>query len=143
LTAELSSAPLILLAEDNPADVFLLECALNKHLQDFKLRVFADGEKAVRFIEAVDADESAAPPTLILADLNLPKKGGLELLQFVRKSRRCGSVPFLVLTSSDSPFDRAETAKSGATGYFSKPSSLTEFMEIGHLIKDALLGERA
>lgn len=143
LTEELSSAPFILLAEDNPADVFLLERALNKHLLDFKLRVFADGEKAVRFIDAVDADESAAPPALILADLNLPKKGGLELLQFVRKSRRSRRVPFLILTSSDSPVDRTETAKFGATGYFCKPSSLAEFMEIGRVIKEALAGEPA
>ncbi len=143
LTEEVSSAPFILLAEDNPADVFLLERALNKHLLDFELRVFADGEKAVRFIDAVDADESAAPPALILADLNLPKKGGLELLQSVRKSRRSGRVPFLILTSSDSPVDRTETARFGATGYFCKPSSLAEFMEIGRVIKEALAGEPA
>jgi DNA-binding response OmpR family regulator len=143
LTEEVSSAPFILLAEDNPADVFLLERALKKHLDGFELRVFADGEKAVRFIEAVDADESATPPALILADLNLPKKGGLELLQLVRQSRRSGRVPFLVLTSSDSPFDRTETAKFGATGYFCKPSGLAEFMEIGRVIKEALAGEPA
>lgn len=143
LTGPVSSSPFILLAEDNPADVFLLQRALNKHLLDFELRVFNDGETAVRFIEAVDADESAEPPALILADLNLPKKGGLELLQFVRKSRRSGRVPFLVLTSSDSPLDRRETAKFGATGYFCKPSSLTAFMEIGLVIKDALAGEPA
>jgi DNA-binding response OmpR family regulator len=143
LNAELSSAPLILLAEDNPADVFLLERALNKHLEHFELRVCADGEKAVRFIEAVDGDESAAPPALILADLNLPRKGGLELLQFVRNSRRSGRVPFLILTSSDSPVDRTETARFGATGYFCKPSGLAEFMEIGRVIKEALAGEPA
>jgi CheY-like chemotaxis protein len=143
LTEEVSSARFILLAEDNPADVFLLERALNKHLLDFELRVFADGEKAVRFMDAVDADESAALPALILADLNLPKKGGLELLQFVRKSKRSGRVPFLILTSSDSPVDRMETARFGATGYFCKPSSLVEFMEIGRVIKEALAGEPA
>ncbi len=143
LTEEVSSAPFILLAEDNPADVFLLERALNKHLLDFELRVFADGEKAVRFIDAVDADDSTAPPALILADLNLPKKGGLELLQFVRKSKRSGRVPFLILTSSDSPVDREETARFGATGYFCKPSSLAEFMEIGRIIKEALAAKPA
>ena len=143
LTEEGSSAPFILLAEDNPADVFLLERALNKHLLDFELRVFTDGEKAVRFIDAVDDDESAALPALILADLNLPKKGGLELLQFVRKSKRSWRVPFLVLTSSDSPVDRTETAKFGATGYVCKPSSLAEFMEIGRVIKETLAGKPA
>jgi CheY-like chemotaxis protein len=143
LTGQFSSAPFIMLAEDNPADVYLLQRSLKRHLENFELQVFDDGEKAIRFIEAVDADESVPSPAIVLADLNLPKKGGLEILQFVRQSRRLGRVPFVVLTSSDSPADRAETERCGATAYFCKPGNLSDFMAIGLVIRDALAAETA
>jgi len=134
----LAKAPVILLIEDSSADVYIVRESLTKHLKDFELQVVSDGEKAFKWIEAADLDASVPCPTLMLLDLNLPKRSGQEILRRVRQSPRCGHVPVVILTSSDSPVDRAETAKLGATAYFRKPPDLEEFMKIGMVVERVL-----
>jgi len=129
----------ILLAEDNPGDVFLVRRALEKHgLQDINLVVVEDGQAAFRFVEAVDADDSQDAPGLALLDLNLPRATGNRILTRIRGSRRCGDIPIIIVTSSDSPLDRAATAELGATSYFQKPGDLAGFMQLGQIVRDAL-----
>lgn len=128
----------ILLIEDSSADVYLVRESLTKHLKDFELQVVNDGEKAFKWIEAADSDASLPCPSLILLDLNLPKRSGHEILRRMRQSPRCGQVPVVILTSSDSPSDRAETSKLGATAYFRKPPDLEEFMQIGAVVERVL-----
>lgn len=131
----------ILLAEDNPGDVFLVRRALEKHgLQDFDLVVVQDGQEAFRYIEGVDADESRHAPGLALVDLNLPRATGNRILIRIRESRRCRTIPVIIVTSSDSPMDRAATARLGATSYFQKPGDLAGFMQLGQVVRDALDG---
>ena len=77
-------------------------------------------------------------PRLVILDLNLPKVSGGQVLERVRQSSRCASVPVLVLTSSDSPKDKAEVARFGATKYFRKSSRLDEFMNLGVEIRNLL-----
>lgn len=133
----------IVLVEDAEPDVFLVREALELSGLDFSLRVFDDGEKAADFIEEVDRDEAAPRPQLLLLDLNLPKKTGAEVLERVRKSPRCGRLPVIVLTSSDSPKDREQTTRLGATHYFRKPSRLAEFMKLGDVVRDLLAAKNA
>ena len=128
----------IVLVEDADPDVFLVREALELGGLRFSLRVFEDGEKAVEFVERVDRDESLPCPHLVLLDLNLPKKPGAEVLEHVRRSQRCADVPVIVLTSSDSPKDREQTARLGATKYFRKPSRLAEFMRLSDIVRDVL-----
>jgi CheY-like chemotaxis protein len=128
----------IVLVEDAEPDVFLVREALQLGGLDFNLRVLDDGEKAVDFIEELDRDQTAACPDLLLLDLNLPKKTGAEVLECARKSRRCGHVPVIILTSSDSPMDKEQVARLGATHYFRKPSRLAEFMRLGDVVRELL-----
>jgi CheY-like chemotaxis protein len=129
----------ILLAEDNPGDVFLVRRALEKHgLRDVELVVLEDGRAAMLYIEKVDADLSVAPPCLALLDLNLPRASGGRILTRIRQSRRCGGIPIIVVTSSDSPLDRESMAQLGATNYFQKPGDLAAFMHLGEIVRDAL-----
>jgi CheY-like chemotaxis protein len=130
----LTKTPVILLIEDSSADVYIVRESLTKHLKDFDLQVVNDGEMAFKWIEAADLDPSVPCPSLMLLDLNLPKRSGQEILRRMRQSPRCGTVPIVILTSSDSPADRAETAKLGATAYFRKPPDLEEFMQIGMVV---------
>ena len=134
----ITRTPVILLVEDSSADAYLVRESLSKHLQEFVLQVVSDGEKAFKLIEAADLDASIPCPSLMLLDLNLPKRSGQEILLRFRKSPRCGHVPVVILTSSDSPADRAETAKLGATAYFRKPPDLEEFMQIGRVVERVL-----
>lgn len=137
----MSSPITILLAEDNPGDVFLVRRALEKHGLAAQLVVVEDGQAALRFVERVDSDESVVSPDLALLDLNLPRATGNRILTRIRQSRRCKGIPIIIVTSSDSPLDRDTTAQLGATGYFQKPGDLAGFMRLGQVVRDALDGK--
>jgi len=125
----------ILLAEDNPADVYLIEEALREHRVSYEIVVAEDGEAAIRMIES-----GQAKPDLILLDLNMPKRSGGEVLTLLREHPQCRTLPVMVLTSSDSPVDREEAMRLGATSFIRKPTGLDEFLQIGAAIKELLAG---
>ena len=126
--------------EDNKADVFLLREAIRSAKIHAQLHIVNDGDKAIEFIERAEADESVARPAMILLDLNLPRKSGMEVLRHVRNSRRCADALVIIVTSSDSENDRLETARLGASRYFRKPSSYEAFIRIGEIVRDMLEG---
>ena len=128
----------ILLAEDNPGDVFLIREALREQGLEYELFVVEDGEEAVAFVCREGAYAGAARPDLILLDLNLPKYGGREILQKIREIPELANVPVAILSSSDWPKDKFDTAALGANCYIQKPFSLEEFMEIGAVLKELL-----
>jgi CheY-like chemotaxis protein len=137
----MSSPITILLAEDNPGDVFLVRRALEKHgMQEVELIIVEDGQSALRYIDRVDAEDTMKPPSLALLDLNLPRANGTRILTKIRHSPRCSQIPIIIVTSSDSPLDRDAAAELGATGYFQKPGDLQGFMQLGHVIREALNG---
>ena len=117
----------ILLAEDNPADVYLIEEALREHGVEFQLKVAQDGEQAIQLLTQNDARFD-----VVLLDLNMPKRGGSEVLEKLHGN----TVPVIVLTSSDSPADRMQAMRLGATHYIRKPTGLDDFLAIGGVIKE-------
>jgi CheY-like chemotaxis protein len=73
-------------------------------------------------------------PDIVLLDLNMPKRSGGEVLDRIRRDVK-RDIPVIILTSSDSPTDREEALRLGATCYIRKPTGLDEFLEIGATIK--------
>jgi len=130
----------IFLAEDNPADVYLIERALKEHDIAFQLEVAENGKQALSFLRRADGLEKEGLPSLIVLDLNLPQHDGAEILQRIRQTPSLESVPVVVLTSSDSPRDQLTALESGASRYIRKPSNLQDFMAIGAALKDLLTG---
>jgi DNA-binding response OmpR family regulator len=128
----------IVLAEDNPADVELVRQALHQQKIVCDLIVIQDGEQAIKFLTRLDADRNIPCPALLLLDLHLPRRGGDEILKSLRATERCGQTPVVILSSSDSPKDRANAEKNAALHYFRKPSTLNEFMELGVIIKEVI-----
>jgi CheY-like chemotaxis protein len=132
----------IILAEDNPGDVFLVRRALNQHLakgeNSFTLLLAKDGEEAIRILE--QAEEGQDPIDLMLIDLNLPRRDGGEVLNRLRKMHHLAGIPVIVMTSSDSPHDRKRCMELGANRYFQKPTELNRFMEIGRIVADLIDG---
>lgn len=124
--------------QDNKTDLFLMREAITGAEVEADLHVVSDGESAVRFIDKADKDDAAPCPDLILLDLNLPKKSGIEVLQHIRRSRKGCNTLILVVTSSDSQNDRKATSELGVNGYFRKPSSYEAFFKIGEIVKDLL-----
>lgn len=130
--------PEILLADDNPSDVYLIREALREYAVDCELRVAADGREALDFISG--RSDSVGSPSLIILDLNLPRHDGIEILQRLRECPDLVHVPVVVLTSSDSARDRLLASQLGATRYLRKPSNLGEFFELGAVFRE-LLGQ--
>jgi CheY-like chemotaxis protein len=128
----------VLVIEDNHADILLIEEVVREYNLPIALQVIEDGERAVDFIDNADGDESAPFPQLILLDLNLPRRTGLEILKRLQNSSRCGRIPVIVVTSSDSRQDREEAAQLGATRYFRKPANYDEFLKLGEVLRQVL-----
>ncbi len=128
----------ILIVEDNPADVFLIRAAIQAANIKAELYVARDGEQAVRFFDHADRDDSAPCPVLVILDINLPRKQGGEVLQHIRRSRRCGDGLVIAISTSDSARDREDMTKLGANGYFHKPSDYGEFMKLGGMVTELL-----
>lgn len=131
----------IFLAEDNPADVFLVQEALNRWSIKFDLIMVPDGERALQYLDALDKDPSQPFPALAILDLNLPRASGEQVLRRIRQSPRFGSMPVIVLTSSEAPRDRASASALGASIYFPKSNDLDEFLVLGGVIQKLLAGE--
>ncbi len=132
---------IILVAEDNPADVVLIREALDEHGVNYSLSAFEDGAETASFLEAIQLDTDLRRPDLALLDLNLPKVEGYELLRIIRAHPVCSKIPVIIVTSSDSIEDRQTAARMGASDYFRKPPSLEEFMKLGGLVKDLARGQ--
>jgi CheY-like chemotaxis protein len=124
--------------EDNEPDVYLVNEVLRHCAFAYKLHVSADGAEAVAFLENVENDAGCPDIALILLDLNLPKIHGIQVLERIRKSSRCASVPVVILTSSDSPADLAAIRRLRATAYFKKPADVAAYMQLSEVIERAL-----
>jgi CheY-like chemotaxis protein len=122
----------ILLIEDDPRDVELTQRAFRKARITNFLRVARDGAEALDFLFAMGPpdDGGAAPPGVILLDLNLPKIDGLEVLRRLKSDQRTREIPVIVLTCSNHDRDIAECLRLGAAGYIVKPVDFQNFSEV-------------
>ncbi len=102
-----------------------------------RIVVQSDGEKAMGFMDDVDAGRRICPALAIL-DLNLPRIGGCEILERIRRSQGCGKVPVVVFSSSDSGRDKQMAESLGASRYIKKPSNLEDFLEVGKMLRELL-----
>lgn len=110
----------LLIVEDDPDALLLLQRAFHKAGLICPLRVVMDGEEAVTYL--ADADRGAHPlPCLILLDLKLPRKTGLEVLEWMRSQPRLRRIPVIVVTTSDEERDRRRALELGVREYDLKP----------------------
>jgi len=128
----------ILVAEDNPADVYLIQRALSEQGVNRVVQVSHDGRDAMQIVSREGPYANRADLALIILDLNLPRHDGLEVLERVRATAELADVPVVVLTSSDSPQDRLMASQLGATCYLRKPVSLEQFLSLGVVFKQLL-----
>ena len=118
------SDPTILVVEDNPTDVMLIRRAFDKAKLANPLHVVGDGDAAVEYLsgEASYADREMFPlPILMLLDLKLPKRSGLEVLEWLRMQETLKRIPVVVLTSSQQDRDVNAAYDIGVNSYLVKP----------------------
>jgi CheY-like chemotaxis protein len=129
----------ILLVEDDPADVQLAQEGLHEGGVPSRLWVVEDGVEALAFLRRQGKYAAAARPDLILLDLKMPKRGGLEVLAEIKADRALRRIPVMVLTTSDAPEDILRAYDLQASWYITKPSDLDEFHRVMNSIKDFCL----
>ena len=125
----------ILLVEDDPNDVFLIEHALRKAGVPKPIAIATDGEQAIAYLSGAGkySDRAKYPlPDCLITDLKMPKKNGFDVLQWIGTNNECRRIPAMVLTASQQPEDIQRAYCLGTTAFFVKPVRIEE-ME--HLIK--------
>jgi CheY-like chemotaxis protein len=124
----------ILLAEDDPNDVVLFQRAMERaFLRLDSLKVVRDGEEAISYLsgQGIYADRDLHPlPALLLLDLKMPRKSGLEVLSWIRKQPQLRYLIVVFLTSSNSYDDIRLAYETGANSYLVKPVEFTEMVEM-------------
>jgi CheY-like chemotaxis protein len=114
----------ILLVEDKPTDVMLIKRAFDKTKLANPVQVVSDGDAAVEYLSGRGAysDRGQFPlPILILLDLKLPRRSGLEVLQWLRSQESLKRIPVVMLTSSQHDRDVNAAYDMGVNSYLVKP----------------------
>jgi len=124
----------VLLVEDSPGDVRLMQETFREADTSVELHVTIDGAEAMAFLKRQGTHAKAPRPGIILLDLNLPKKDGREVLEEIKGSSALKSIPVVVLTTSESDVDIQRSYQSNANCYISKPVSLDGFLKVVHSI---------
>lgn len=120
----------ILLVEDNPADVRLTREAFREGKIQNTLHVVQDGVEALAFLRRQGAHAEASRPDLILLDLNLPRKDGREVLADIKDDPLLRRIPVVILTTSRSEADVLRTYDLHANCYVTKPVDLEQFFDV-------------
>jgi CheY-like chemotaxis protein len=130
----------ILLVEDDPADVKIIEQSFECVQAAVDLSAVEDGEEALQYLRKSERFESAQRPDLILLDLNLPKGDGLELLVEMKQDPDLKRIPVIVLSTSKAPLDIHNAYGFGANCYIKKPLHFDEFKKVAGLMSDFWFG---
>lgn len=126
----------ILLVEDNPADVRLTQENFKEGKILNNLHVVKDGEEAMAFLHRKGKYADAVRPSLILLDLNLPKKDGRQVLAEIKTDEELKSIPVVILTISKAEEDILKSYNLHANCYITKPIDIEQFNKIVRSIED-------
>ena len=126
----------ILLVEDNPSDVRLVQEALKDGKLCNSLSVVGNGEEALAFLRNEGEYQDAPHPDLILLDLNLPRVDGREILTQIKSCPELKRIPVVVLTTSKSEEDILRSYELQANCYITKPVDLDQFIAIVQSIEE-------
>jgi chemotaxis family two-component system response regulator Rcp1 len=129
----------ILLVEDDAQDAQLAREGLQEWGLPCDLTVVEDGVTALAYLRGEGEYAGSLLPDLILLDLKLPKKSGLEVLAEIKADEALRQIPVIILTTSDAPDDIFDAYDLQASMYITKPSDLQEFERVMKSIHDLYL----
>jgi CheY-like chemotaxis protein len=125
--------PTVLMIEDDPNDAALFRRALRKSNLSTPVTVVEDGEAAIRWLGAKSDTSSAGEPgwpRIIVLDLKMPRRSGLEVLEWLRTQPAWRRMPVIVFTSSRESSDIAKAYALGVNSYLVKPVSFDAWKEM-------------
>ena len=121
---------IILLVEDNEDHIFFSKKAMAKAFKDkYSLHVVRDGSSAISFLKKNNKYRDAPTPNIIILDLKLPDKNGIEVLEEVKTDKKLKMIPIVILTTSDSEKDITMCYKFGCNSFIKKPINAKTFEE--------------
>ncbi len=126
----------ILLVEDNEGDIFLLTEAFEEGKVVNKISVARDGKEAIDFLDKKGKYENEEMPDLVLLDVNLPKKNGHEVLEYIKESESLKQIPVIMLTTSSSEKDILLSYKNHANCFITKPVDVDNFLKVIYSIEN-------
>jgi len=128
----------ILQVEDDENDIIFVRYAFQQAQIINPMQVVKNGQEAIHYLSGIGkfADRTNYPlPCLVLLDLKLPMIGGLEVLQWIRRSKEFSDLVVIVFSSSSAPLDVQQAYRLGINSFIVKPSSTYERAELVHLLK--------
>src|SRR5215472_17146044 len=129
----------VLLVEDDPGDVLMTKEAFEHHEIRGNLHVVGDGDQAMQFLRKTGDYIDVPRPGLILLDLNLPRRNGLEVLAELKTDTDLMTIPVVVLTTSQAEEDILRSYALHANAYISKPVDFERFISLIGQIDDFFL----
>ncbi len=126
----------VLLVEDNPVDIMLIRRVLKTGLVRHNMHIITDGEEALDFLYRRNKHIAAREPHLILLDLNLPKKSGMEVLAEIKQDTNLSHIPVVILTTSSAKKDIAKSYELRANCFVTKPTDYDEFEKAAKMIEE-------
>ncbi len=129
----------VLLVEDDPGDVLMTREAFEHFRIRNNLHVVGDGEQALQFVRRTGEFANVPRPGLILLDLNLPRRNGLEVLAELKSDEDLLRIPVVVLTTSQADEDILRSYALHANAYISKPVDFERFIDVIRQIDDFFL----
>ncbi len=137
MTRKINGSPIrILLVEDSKGDVLLTKRAFKTAKITNTIDVVRDSREAMDFLHKKGEFKDAAYPDLILMDLNIPGKNGIEVLEEIKSDKDLKSIPVVVLSSSKADSDVEASYKNYASGYVVKPIDAQKFIKVAESIED-------
>jgi two-component system, chemotaxis family, response regulator Rcp1 len=130
----------ILLVDDNPADSDLTMLVMSRCRLLSQIHAVYDGEQAMAFLLRRGKFSNAARPSLVVLDLNLPRKDGRSVLGEIKVNPELRKIPVVIFSTSRSGQDIAKCYELGANCYVSKPGNLDEFFTAVKAIEDFWFG---
>jgi CheY-like chemotaxis protein len=129
----------VLLVEDDPGDVLMTREAFEHFRIRNNLHVVSDGDQALQFVRRTGVFAGVPRPGLILLDLNLPRRNGLEVLAELKSDEDLLHIPVVVLTTSQADEDILRSYALHANAYISKPVDFEQFIDVIRQIDDFFL----
>ena len=120
----------VLLVEDDAGDVLMTREAFEHYKIRNTLHVVTDGEQAVQFVRREGEFADAPRPGLIMLDLNLPRRDGLEVLAEIKADPELRVIPVVILTTSQAEEDIVRSYALHANAYVTKPVDFERFNEV-------------
>jgi len=118
------------LVEDNEGDILLITDALLEGKLIHKVSIARDGKQAIDMLDKRGQFQREETPDLVLLDVNLPKKNGYEVLQYIKRSDTLKQIPVIMLTTSSSENDIRLSYSNHANCFITKPAEADQFTEV-------------